>query len=290
MILVTGATGNTGRAVVAGLVSAGVAVRAMVRRLEQAATFPAGVEVVVADMERVETLAAAVHGIQQVLLISSLEAKLPELQRDMALAAQRGGVHRIVKISTEIADPDSDALIGRWHGQAEKAVESTGLRYFHLRPCNFMQNLFAFAADIKASDSFSAPLGAARISLVDVGDLAAVAVSVLLNTELHNGSTIVTGDANPGYEEFAAMLSQRLGKKIRYEATEPTEAMRRFLAGGMPAWKAQELILMYAYLQDPRHTQTNDAVRQFTGRAPRAFASFVQEYAERLASGDTLHA
>ena len=290
MILVTGATGNTGRAVVAGLVSKGIAVRAMVRRPEQAATFPAGVEVVVADMERVETLASAVDGIQQMLLISSLEPKLAELQGQMARAAQRGGVRRIVKISTEIADPVSDALIGRWHGQAEKAVEATGLRYVHLRPCNFMQNLFAFAADIKASDSFSAPLGTARISLVDVGDLAAVAVSVLLNTALDDGTAVVTGDANPGYEEFAAMLSERLGRRVSYQATEPAEAMRRFLAGGMSAWKAQELILMYAYLQDPLHTQTNDAVRQFTGHAPRPFSAFVQEYAERLASGGTLHA
>ena len=290
MILVTGATGNTGRAVIAGLVIKGVAVRAMVRRPEQATTFPAGVEVVIADMERVETLASAVDGIQQMLLISSLEPELAKLQGQMARAAQRGGVRRIVKISTEIADPTSDALIGRWHGQAEKSVEATGLHYFHLRPCNFMQNLFAFAADIKASDSFSAPLGAARISLVDVGDLAAVAVSVLLNTGLHDGCALVTGDANPGYEEFAALLSERLGKQIRYVATEPAEAMRRFLASGMPEWKARELILMYDYLQDPRHTQTNEAVRQFTGNAPRPFAAFVQEYAERLASGGALHA
>ena len=290
MILVTGATGNTGRAVVAGLTSKGVAVRAMVRRPEQAATFPASVEVVVADMERVETLASAVDGIEQMLLISSLEPKLPELQGEMARAAQRGGVSRIVKISTEIADPVSNALIGRWHGQAEKAVESTGLRYFHLRPCNFMQNLFAFAADIKASNHFSAPLGTARISLVDVGDLAAVAVAVLVDATLQSGSAVVTGDASPGYEEFAAMLSERLGRRVSYEVTEPAEAMRRFLASGMPEWKAQELILMYAYLQDPLHTQTNDAVRQFTGRAPRPFAAFVQEYAERMSSGGLLHA
>ena len=86
------------------------------------------------------------------------------------------------------------------------------------------------------------------------------------------------------------MLSERLGRRVSYEATEPAEAMRRFLASGMPEWKAQELILMYAYLQDPLHTQTNDAVRQFTGRAPRPFAAFVQEYAERMSSGGLLHA
>ena len=58
----------------------------------------------------------------------------------------------------------------------------------------------------------------------------------------------------------------------------------------MPEWKAHELILMYAYLQNPQHTQTNDAVRQFTGRAPRPFADFVQEYAGRLSSGSVPHA
>ena len=180
MILVTGATGNTGRAVVGGLVAAGVGVRAMVRRAEQAASFPAEVEVRVADMGRADSLPAALEGAEQILLISPLDPSLVEMQGQMAQAARAAGVRRIVKISTEIAHPESEALIGRWHGLAEQAVEATGLAFFHLRPCNFMQNLYSFAGETQSSGSFSAPLGAARISLVHVDDLAAVTVAALL--------------------------------------------------------------------------------------------------------------
>ncbi len=289
MILVTGATGNTGRAVVGGLLAAGVAVRAMVRRAEQASSFPAGVEVAIADMSQPDSLPGAVQGIEQMLLISPLEPGLVELQGRMAAAARSSGVRRIVKISTEIADPESEALIGRWHGLAEQAVEATGLAFFHLRPCNFMQNLYSFAHDIEASGIFSAPLGSARISLVHVDDLAAVAVAALLESDLGNGSLVVTGADRPTYEEFAQALVAALGRPIRYEGTTPDIAQQRFLAAGMPAWKARELLLMYAHLQEPLHTRTTDAVRAFTGKAPRTFADFVQEYARRLASGEKLH-
>ena len=289
MILVTGATGNTGRAVVSGLVAAGVAVRAMVRRAEQASGFPAEVEVAVADMGRADSLPAAVKGVAQMLLISPLDPSMVEMQSRMALAAQDGGVRRIVKISTEIADPQSDALIGRWHGLAEQAVEATGLAFFHLRPCNFMQNLYSFASDIQSTGSFSAPLGSARISLVHVDDLASVAVAVLLKSDQGNGSLVVTGADRPTYADFAQALSAALGRRISYEATTPNVAQQRFLAAGMPEWKALELLRMYAYLQEPQHTCSTDAVRAFTGHAPRAFNDFVAEYARRLSSGERLH-
>ena len=289
MILVTGATGNTGRAVVDGLLAVGARVRAMVRRAEQAGSFPAGVEVAVADMGRADSLPAAVEGVEQMLLISPLDPGLVEMQGQMARAAQAGGVRRIVKISTEIADPQSEALIGRWHGLAEQAVEATGLAVFHLRPCNFMQNLYSFARDIESTGSFSAPLGSARISLVHVDDLASVTVAALLKSDPGNGSLVVTGADRPTYGEFAQALGAALGRPIRYEATTPDIAQQRFLAAGVPEWKARELLLMYAYLQDPLHTRTTDAVRTFTGKAPRAFADFVQEYARRLAGGEKLH-
>lgn len=289
MILVTGATGNTGRAVVAGLLAAGVAVRAMVRRPEQADRFPHGVEVVVADMGVGSSLPRALEGVDQMLLISPLDPGLVEMQGRMAQAARVAGVRRVVKISTEIADAQSEALIGRWHGLAEREVEATGLAFFHLRPCNFMQNLYSFAAQIETSSGFSAPLGSAQISLVHVEDLAAVGVAALLKSELANGALVVTGQDRPTYGEFAQALGTALGRPVRYEATTPEVARQRFAATGMPEWKVQELLRMYAFLQDPLHTQTTDAVRMFTGNGPRTFADFVRDYAARLASGEKLH-
>lgn len=289
MILVTGATGNTGRAVVQALSERGVAVRAMVRKPEQVGGFGTGVDVVVADMTQPASLPAAVRGARQMLLISPLDASMEELQSRMAQAARAGGVQRIVKISTEIADPASDALIGQWHGKAERAVESTGLDFCHLRPCNFMQNLHAFDRDIRAHHAFSAPLGDARISLVDVADLAAVAVAVLLDPPATRDPIVVTGATSPTYHHYAALLTAQLGYPVRYEATTPDEALRRFLAEGMPRWKAHELIRMYAHLQDPAHTRPTDAVLRYTGRPPRAFEDFVQTHARRLADPGAGH-
>jgi len=289
MILVTGATGNTGHAVVQRLAAAGESVRAMVRDPAQKSRFGADVEVVVADMSQPDSLPAAVAGARQMLLISPLDSSMVELQARMAQAAARGGVQRIVKISTEIADPSSDALIGQWHGLSERAVERTGVAFCHLRPCNFMQNLQVFLPELQASASFSAPLGDARISLVDVGDLAAVAVAVLRDAATPAAPIVVTGAHAPTYQEFADLLSRQLGRSIRYEATSMDEARRRFLVSGVPAWKAQELIRMYDYLQDPDHTRCTDAVLRLTGRAPRSFSDFVQAYTRQLQPAGSAH-
>jgi len=289
MILVTGATGNTGRAVVRRLAAAGRPVRAMVRDPAQASQFGAGVEVVVADMTQSESLPAAVAGARQMLLISPLDASMVELQSRMAQTAANAGVQRIVKISTEIADPVSDALIGQWHGLSEQAVERTGVAFCHLRPCNFMQNLQVFLPEIKASNSFSAPLGDARISLVDVEDLAAVAAAVLMGDATPDAPIVVTGAHAPTYREFADLLSQQLGRPIHYEATSMEEARQRFLASGVAPWKTQELIRMYAYLQDPDHTRCTDTVQRLTGQAPRSFADFVQAYARQLLPNGAPH-
>jgi len=284
MILVTGATGNTGRGVVRRLAAAGHPVRAMVRDPAQARQFGTGVQVVVADMTQPRSLPDAVAGVRQMLLISPLAPGMVELQARMAQAAADGGVQRIVKVSTEIADPGSDALIGQWHGLSEKAVERTGVGFCHLRPCNFMQNLQVFLRDIQTTASFSAPLGDARISLVDVDDLAAVAVSVLLDGATPSAPIVVTGAQAPTYHEFATLLSQQLGRPIHYEATSMEEARRRFLADGMPVWKGDELVRMYNYLQDPTHTRCTDAVERLTHQAPRSFADFVQAFAQQMRS------
>ena len=285
MILVTGATGTSGHAAVQALVEAGEPVRAMVRRAGQAERFPAGVEVVVADMTDPATLSRAVAGVEQMLLISPLEHALAEMQGRMAEAARAGGVRRIVKISTEVADPASADLIGRWHGAAERAVEATGLAWFHVRPCNFMQNLLTFARGIGRDGSFWAPMGGARMSLIDARDVGAAAAAVLRDRGLASGHAVVTGLDRPTYGEFADLVAQTIGRPVRYEAVAADEARRRFVEAGMPAWKADALVYMYAYLQDPATTGLTDRFQALTGRTPRRLSEFVVEHGQAFAEG-----
>lgn len=291
MILVTGATGTTGFAAVQALVRAGLPVRAMVRRPEQAARFAAPVQVAVADMRVPASLPSALAGVQQMLLISPLEHALPELQAGMAEAARRARVRRIVKVSTEVAGPHSADLIGRWHGQAEQAVQATGLAWHHLRPCNFMQNLLSFARGVAADGRFWSPLGDARISLIDARDVGLAAATVLGHPEAawQGGAVKLTGTDRPTYDEFAALLTRALGRSIVHERVDDEEARRRFLAGGMPAWKADALVFMYRFLQEPRHTELGDALPRLTGVPARTLVAFVEEHATGFANRQGAH-
>ena len=287
--LVTGATGTTGYAALQALHEAGEPVRAMVRRPEQKTRFGSGIEVVVADMTDPASLPAALKGVEQMLLISPLEQALPILQTRMAAAAKSAGVVRIVKVSTEVADPESDDLIGRWHGQAERAVEATDLANFHVRPCNFMQNLFSFAASIAQTGSFWAPMQEARMSLIDACDVGLAAAAALRDRTLVQGHRVVTGADRPTYAEFAALVQAAIGRPVRYESVSPNEAKRRFLAAGMPGWKADALVHMYAYLQDPATTPLTAGFTALTGRPPRRLDDFVVEHARGFAEGTLRH-
>ncbi|MFQ5600100.1 MAG: NAD(P)H-binding protein, partial [Candidatus Krumholzibacteriia bacterium] len=135
MILVTGATGTTGSEVVRQLAASRVPVRAFVRNPDKAAPLRAlGVEIVVGDLDRPETLGPALEDVERLFLLSPADPSQVEQQGRAVEMAQRAGVQHIVKMSVLGADPDSPIALGRWHAQTEQHIEKSGLHFTHLRP------------------------------------------------------------------------------------------------------------------------------------------------------------
>jgi uncharacterized protein YbjT (DUF2867 family) len=123
---------------------------------------------------------SALDGVEQLYLLAPFEPRLVELERNVLDAACRVGVRHVVKHSGLGASPDSLIAIGRWHGEAQRQLERSGLAFTHLQPHSFMQNLLGSAQTIAAEGILYAPMGDARVSLVDARDIAAVAARVLL--------------------------------------------------------------------------------------------------------------
>ena len=129
MILVTGATGNNGLEIVKLLSRTGVRCRALVRSIEKSgalANLP-GVRLVYGDFADPDALAPALEGIDRALLISSIDPRLPELQGNFIRAAKRAGVRYVVKFSGMDANVHSEWRFLRWHAEAEKELENSGL-------------------------------------------------------------------------------------------------------------------------------------------------------------------
>jgi NAD(P)H-binding len=170
MILVTGATGTVGAELVPRLLAAGQAVRVLTRDPAKTAHLENEVEKATGDLDKPETLAAAMDSVQAVYLISQAG------QADAAVAAARqAGVRHIVRQSTMEAGFDPPLGPRRWHRQAEQAIERSGLAWTHLRPTMMMTNTAAgWAPGIRATGTVRFPGGTGRLSPVDPRDIAVV--------------------------------------------------------------------------------------------------------------------
>jgi uncharacterized protein YbjT (DUF2867 family) len=190
VLLVTGATGLNGGAVVRRLSVRGLPVRALVRNPSKAADLAElpGVELVVGDMARPETLAEPLRGVERAVLISSSDPVMLEVQSNFIDAARLAGVAHVVKLSGIMPEVDSDFRFARMHGLIEQHLEASGLAFTHLRAGEFMQAYFRQIRSIVAQSAIRLPMAEARIASIDVADIADVTVAVLTG-EGHAGQT-----------------------------------------------------------------------------------------------------
>jgi uncharacterized protein YbjT (DUF2867 family) len=279
MILITGATGRIGGATLKYLSSRGMALRALIRSPEKAASVAApGVETVIGDFAEPHSLDAALEAVDAALLVSPLDPRQVELQGHFIEAAKRTGHIHIVKVSGLGTALDSPVRSGRWHAEIEQHLEDSGLPFTHLRPPFFMQNILRFAPMIRANGEFVGALQQGKVSMIDVHDIAAVA-GTILTTSGHAGKAyVLTGPEALSYQEIAERISAILGRKVTYNDM-PLEAMReRLRASGMPEWHVEIQIDFSTALSAGQAATVTDTVAAVTGRQPRTFEQFFQEH------------
>ena len=180
-MLLAGATGNVGGEVLSQLSAAGHAVRAMVRNPSKAADLAGPkVELVQADFDRPESLEAALAGADKAFVATPVDARHVEWMKAFYLGAKHANVRHVVKLSGMGAADDSPSQIILMHAETDRLLRGSGLGYTILQPNSFYQNLLGMAATIRTQDAFYLPMGEARQSLIDIRDIAAVAVRCLL--------------------------------------------------------------------------------------------------------------
>jgi uncharacterized protein YbjT (DUF2867 family) len=280
MILVTGATGNTGRSLVQQLVSMGMRVRAVVRnRAKTGDIAAAGAEIAVADLSRPETLAPALIGIDKAYLMTAADPQQVMLHSNFIRAAKQAGVRHIVRHSVRGADPDSPVKLARWHAASEKELEDSGIAWTHLQPVYNMQNFLKFAATIQSRGAFYAPMKDAAVSIVDARDVAAVAAAVLVDNAHHQRNTyLITGPEPLTFADAAAQLSAALGKPVQYVDIARENARKAMLQMGMPEWYIEDLLGFYDFYSTGAGAAVSDVVARITGQQGRSFSQFAQDY------------
>ena len=276
MILITGASGNVGREVVKQALTVGLKIRATFRSPAEAARAPAGLEGVVMDFSKPETIRPALKGIEKIFLAGPPVRDLPGLEATFINEILSIGRKHVVKLS---ALGGRESVFGSLHRDSEENIEASGLPYTFLRPNGFMQNLVNYnAATINTQNAFYGCQGEGAVSVVDVRDIAAVAVIVLAATGHEGKSYALTGPEPLANEQIAEKLSQVAGREIRYVDLPAAEFKKALLSAGTPEWSADALLDLQCLYREGRASVVTDDIDRLTGRMPIAFDQFARDY------------
>ena len=279
MILVTGATGTIGSEVLRRLAAAGGRPRALVRDPQIArARLGNAVEHVVGDLDRPETLEAALAGVDRVFLLTRQTSRQPQQERNVIDAAVRSGVRQLAKLSVFRADERSPLRIARQHRQAERALERSGLTYTIVRPVFLMQNLLGMLR----GGAIHTAAGGGRLAMVDARDVAAVAVAALTSRGCDGKTHTLTGPEAVSFDEVAEILSRQTGMSLRHVRVAPDDVRNALESSGMEGWFAEDMAKLHEMLAaDYEHLVTDD-VRTVTGTAPCTLAEFATDFAQQF--------
>jgi uncharacterized protein YbjT (DUF2867 family) len=279
MILITGASGSVGKAVLAEVARSGAKYRAMYRSAKEAAKAPAGTETVIADFSNKESLTPALRGVESVYLVCSPIPDLVQLEGNVIEACQAAGVRRIV-LNSALGAGDYGKSFPSWHRKVEDKLKATKLAHCILRPNSFTQNVLTYyAPSIRAQGAFYGAMGNARTSYLDVRDIALVAAKALRGSE-HDGKTYeLNGPEALTYSEVAQKISQHSGIAAKY-VDIPIEAQRKaMLDQGMPDWQVAALLDLQEYYTGGKGGTVDGVLQGLLGRPPITMDKFLAEFA-----------
>ena len=282
MILITGARGSVGKTVLQEVAKSGAKHRAMYRSESEAAKAPTGTETVIADFAKKDTLAAALRNVDSTYLVCSPIPELVELESNMVDACVAAGVKHVV-LNSAMGAGDYDKSFPSWHRKVEDKLKSTRLSYTILRPNSFHQNVVAFfAPSIRTQGAFYSSMDAARVSFLDVRDIAVVAAKTLAGGE-HAGKTYeLNGPEALSYAEVAEKISKHVGRAVQY-VDIPMEAQRKaMLEQGMPEWQVTALLQLQEYYTAGKGGNVDGLLQQLLGRAPITMDQFLAEFADEF--------
>ena len=283
MILVTGAAGNNGQATLRVFARQGVRVRALVRVEAQARLLHdlSGVELVVGDLAKPQSLGRALEGVERALLISSATPDMCETQCTFIDAAKAAGVPHVVKLSgreSNIGFDPEKFLYTRMHEQVERYLEASGMAWTHLRPSQFMYVYLWEAPTIAKDGVLRLAAGDIGLAPIDVDDVAKVAFQVLTTGGNDGMRYDMTGPQALTMSEVAGIIGDVTGKPVRYLSCSPEERRADQLAAGLPPALCDALY--DENVERLKHPRSRVALEthKHLGIEPTTFADFIQRH------------
>ncbi|WP_456684424.1 NmrA family NAD(P)-binding protein [Bradyrhizobium sp. P5_C11_2] len=285
-VLITGATGDTGRAAVREAIALGLDVRAMVHsRDDRAAALEAlGAEVVVGDLLEINTVRDAMNGVEAAYFVWPVQPGLINATVNFAQAAKETGVKTVVNLSQRSANRESSSNSCRDTFIAEEVFNWSGLHVIHLRPTYFLEwLLYPWQLPYLQQGVLRMPVGKGRHSPIAADDQGRVIAVLLKDPEGHIGTTIpISGPVEMDHEQMAAELSEALGRKIVFQDLPVDEYAASITEMGVPAYIVQHLSGAMVDYQNGHMSGADDNVERLTGRRSMTVGEFARLHADKL--------
>ncbi|BBC39033.1 uncharacterized protein SGFS_103270 [Streptomyces graminofaciens] len=273
-LVVTGATGRLGGRVARRLAERGVAQRLLARSPERAPALP-GATAARGGYGEFDAVVRALGGARTVFMVSASESvdRVAE-HRSFVDAAVEAGVEHLVYVSFFGAAPDAAFTLARDHFHTEEHIRASGLAYTFLR-----DNLYAeIVPELVGEDGvIRGPAGQGRAAFVSQDDIADAAVAVLAGPADHSGIVYdLTGPESLTLDEAASILSERLGRTVRYLPETVEEAYASRASYGAPPWQLDAWVSTYTAIAAGELDAVSDAVPRLTGRPAKSLADVVR--------------
>jgi NAD(P)H dehydrogenase (quinone) len=243
MILITGATGQLGKAAIDFLLTKVPAssLAVLVRDASKATEFKTkGINIRVGDYNDYASLVSALKGVDKMYFISSSDiANRLQQQANVVKAAKVSGVKHVVYTSFQRkneTDTSPIALVAQAHIQTEKLLKESGLTYTILKHSLYTDMLPMFIGDkVLETGIIFQPAGSGKVSFATRADMAEAGAVILTTTGHENKVYEISGTASYSYHQIAEIISGLSGKNITYVSPTSEEFRQELTKAGVPA-------------------------------------------------------
>ncbi|MFG2840944.1 SDR family oxidoreductase [Streptomyces zaomyceticus] len=273
MILVTGATGNIGSALLKELQARGVGPLRGLTRDAARAVLPAGVETVEGDFAEPASLKPALAGVRSLFLVSRLGP-----DADLFEAARQAGVEHVVLVSSITVQTHPHLGPAGENLAVEQLLKASGMAWTILRPTQFASNALMWAASIRAHETVQAPYAETALPTIHPADIAAVARVALTEPGHHGRTYALTGPEPVTARQQVEAIAAALGREVPFAEISRRRAHARMAAVFGPEAADAVLDVTGGDVNDEL-LMVRDSVSQVTGTPARRFRQWASENA-----------
>ncbi len=276
-ILVTGATGNTCSILIPALIDAGHQVRAFVRNEKKAqALKEAGAEICVGDLDKADTIDAALEGITKVYMCTWNGPTAALQGKNIIEAIKRAGTRPLVVRHSAFGTDSSEVI--QQINEVDKALKSSGIPYTIIKPTFYMQNLMMASPSIQSEGNIYWDWDEGRAGMIDIRDVAESAFGALTGKAEQGKEYILTGSRSVSMNDVATSFSKVLSKQVKYVAV-PHEASKESMMGmGFPEFIVDGYVeLSKGFSKGFADTTTNN-VELLSGHKARSIDDFTRDF------------